>query len=108
MTSGMVSGAERAEKCIGTGTLSGEGREFESVPYEITRWQGLAASGLPVPGLHRIEGTVDLTGSPEAAALVGRDLTLGLEDGRAVRIRLVDASGRVLAVGHGPSRCGCC
>ena len=29
-------------------------------------------------------------------------------DGRKLRITLVDADGRILAEGHGPSRCLCC
>ena len=82
---------------------------FRSVRYRISRFQGMALSGLPVPGLHRIEGSVELDGVPHAAALVGASLTLRLEDGRDLPITLVDAHGRVLAEGHGPKHgCSCC
>src|SRR6185436_19728177 len=51
---------------------------------------------------HRIEGTLALAGAPEAAALVGADVTLELEDGRSLKLTVADESGRVLAEGHGP------
>jgi hypothetical protein len=35
-------------------------------------------------------------------------LTLRLQDGRALGITIADTTGRVLAEGHGPSRCLCC
>jgi hypothetical protein len=40
--------------------------------------------------------------------LIGQSLTLRLEDGRAIAITIADTTGRVLAEGHGPSRCLCC
>jgi hypothetical protein len=64
-----------------------------------------AANGMPVPGMHRIEGRID---GPDLSGLVGIPLTLRLQDGRALGIMLADAGGRVLAEGHGPSRCMCC
>ena len=66
-------------------------------------------SGLPVPGLHRIEGTVTLASAADAAALVGANITLDLEDGRTLNLTVADEHGRVLAEGHGPRHgCGCC
>jgi hypothetical protein len=66
-------------------------------------------SGLPIPGLHRIEGSLALSDVPEAAELVGANITLELEDGRSLALTVADASGRVLAEGHGPKHgCGCC
>jgi hypothetical protein len=105
------------EECAGVGDLSREGEIIRQVHYRIARYQGMQpGSGLPIPGLHRIEGTIDV--GPEGAGprasrgefstLVGQPLTLRLEDGRALGITLADADGRVLSEGHGPSRCLCC
>ena len=96
------------EESAGVGALGWRGETFASVPYEIRRFQGMTRSGLPVPGLHRIEGRVDLQTIANPERLVACDLTLTLEDGRSLRIALADAAGRVLAEGHGPSRCSCC
>jgi hypothetical protein len=96
------------EECAGVGELAWREQTFAAVPYRILRFQGMARSGLPVPGLHRIEGHVGLTAIPDPGRLVACDLTLTLEDGRSMRIALADASGRVLAEGHGPARCSCC
>jgi len=57
----------------------------------------MATSGLPVPGVHRIEGVVTLEGVAEAATMVGADITLELEDGRTLALTVADAAGRVLA-----------
>jgi hypothetical protein len=96
------------EEYAGVGALAWRDQIFSAVPYRISRFQALARSGLPVPGAHRIEGNLDLAAIPEAARLVDCDLTLMLADGRSMRIALVDAGGRVLSEGHGPSRCSCC
>jgi hypothetical protein len=96
------------EECAGMGELSWRDRVFQNVRYEIKRFQGMARSGLPIPGLHRIEGSVDLASVPQRAELIDTDLTLRLEDGRSLRVILADEDGRVLAEGHGPSRCTCC
>jgi len=97
------------EQYAGVGSLRCGDRTLAAIPYRINRYQGMALSGLPIPGLHRIEGTLALAGAPEAAALVGADVTLELEDGRSLRLTVADDSGRVLAEGHGPGRgCGCC
>ena len=97
------------EECAGVGELSRGELVFGSVRYRISRFQGMAASGLPVPGLHRIEGAIALDAVPRPAELVGANLTLKLEDGRALGITLADADGRVLAEGHGPKHgCACC
>lgn len=97
------------ERCAGNGRLLAEDRTLGRVAYRVDRYQGIALSGLPIPGLHRIEGAVDLANVPAARDLVGADLKLELEDGRTLRITLADETGRVLAEGHGPKRgCGCC
>jgi hypothetical protein len=97
------------EQYAGVGALRARDRTFEAIAYRIDRYQGMALSGLPIPGRHRIEGMLALAGIPGAADLVGTDVTLELEDGRSLALTVADDSGRVLAEGHGPGRgCGCC
>jgi hypothetical protein len=96
------------EECSGVGDLSGKGEVLRQVCYKIARYQAFSGNGLPIPGLHRVEGAVDVTDSEDLADLVGAPLVLRLEDGRALAITLADAAGRVLSEGHGPSRCLCC
>lgn len=96
------------EECTGVGALALQDETFSAVPYQISRYQAMARSGLPVPGLHRIEGTLNLAAIPDPTRLINRALTLQLEDGRSIQVSLADASGRVLTEGHGPSRCTCC
>lgn len=96
------------EDCSGVGELSAGDRVLSGVRYEVRRFQAMTPSGMPVPGLHRIEGRVEIEALPERAALVHADCTLRLEDGRTLRLTMIDADGRVLAEGHGPTRCLCC
>jgi len=96
------------EECTGTGELRSAGGPGRRVRYRISRYQGLLPSGLPVPGLHRLEGSVELGDDGDLTDLVGTALALTLEDGRTIAVTLADRDGRVLAEGHGPSRCGCC
>ena len=92
------------EECVGTGDLERKGEVLHRVRYRISRYQEFAANGMPVPGLHRVEGSVDAT----SEELVGVPLTLRLEDGRALAVVVASADGRILAEGHGPQRCSCC
>jgi hypothetical protein len=95
------------EEYSGVGDLETSGESVPQVQYRIARYQGFVEhSGLPVPGIHRIEGSVNTAAN--LAPLIGLPLTLRLEDGRALAITIADTSGRVLAEGHGPSRCLCC
>ena len=97
------------EECVGVGDLSGQGDVLRQVRYRIARYQGFSAgNGLPIPGLHRIEGAIDLPPDEDVVGLIGAPLVLRLEDGRALTITLADKDGRVLSEGHGPSRCLCC
>ena len=80
----------------------------QPVGYRLTRLQGMAANGLPVPGLFRIEGDLDFRGEAVPAEVVGRSVTLKLGDGRSMIVTLTTRDGRVLSEGHGPSRCLCC
>ena len=97
-----------AEDYKGVGELSHRGAIVAQVRYALTRYQGLARNGLPVPGLFKIEGTLDAGMATSLAEIVGTPLSLKLADGRVLGITLADATGRVLSEGHGPSRCSCC
>lgn len=95
------------EEYAGVGDLSTKDDLIQQVRYRISRYQGFVDhSGLPVPGVHRIEGSVDT--ATDLAPFVGQALTLRLEDGRAIAITIADTNGRVLSEGHGPSKCLCC
>ena len=97
------------EQVSGIGGLKWQGETFAGIRYRINRFQGEAANGLPIPGLHRIEGTLELGGLSDAKRIVGSSVTLELEDGRTLPLTLADADGRVLAEGHGPKHgCSCC
>ena len=97
------------EQYAGVGTLLWRDRRFNRVPYRINRFQGLTHSGLPVPGLHRIEGSIEMSEIEDPTGLVGATFTLELEDGRSLNLTLADDVGRVLAEGHGPKHgCSCC
>ena len=95
------------EQSAGTGELVLNGTVLGRVRYSITRYQGvLVGSGMPIPGLHRIEGSTDYEVAD--VTLIGRPLMLRLEDGRALTVTLAARDGRLLSEGHGPSRCSCC
>jgi hypothetical protein len=97
------------EHYAGIGELRWQDRSFGQIPYRIDRYQGVTTGGMPVPGLHRIEGAVELGAVQDAVRRVGSNVTLALEDGRTLALTLADAEGRVLAEGHGPGRgCSCC
>lgn len=96
------------ESVRGVGELARRGEVLSAVGYDIFRYQAMTPAGLPVPGLHRIEGSLDLSAVADVEGLVGSDLKLTLEDGRTLAITLAAADGRVLAEGHGPSKCSCC
>lgn len=98
------------EECSGTGALIERGVILRPVRYTVNRFQGmLEGSGMPIPGLHRIEGWIDLAPGDDEIRLVGAPLTLRLEDGRSLAITLADRDGRILSEGHGPARgCSCC
>ena len=97
------------EDSAGVGELAGCAGVARQVRYRINRFQGmLVGSGMPIPGVHRVEGTIDVTGLDDPEALVGVPLTLTLEDGRAIGVTLADAEGRIFTEGHGPGRCSCC
>ena len=97
------------EEYAGVGDLSTQGDVVGRVRYQIARYQGMHdVSGVPIPGLHRIEGSLAAVQTVDFARLVGRSLILRMEDGRALGITLANDDGRVLAEGHGPMKCLCC
>lgn len=96
------------EQSAGVGELSWRGADYPAVPYSINRYQAMTTGGLPVPGLHRIEGRLELAGIAEPSSFAGGSVALRLEDGRTMNLTVTDADGHVLAEGHGPSKCACC
>jgi hypothetical protein len=97
------------EECKGTGELVRRGQALASVGYRICRYQGMTeGSGMPIPGLYRIEGSINFDANQDSREWLGESLGLKLEDGRVLGVTLVDAGGRVLSEGHGPSKCLCC
>jgi hypothetical protein len=92
----------------GQGEMHWRGQVFERVRYELKRIQRLTGGGMPVPGLHRIEGRVEPEGLNLSGAIEGASIALKLDDGRTMNLTITDAAGNVLAEGHGPSKCGCC
>jgi hypothetical protein len=95
------------EEFAGEGQLLWTGGS-RPVGYRLTRLQAMAGNGLPVPGLFRVEGDLDLRGGLVPDDVVGRSVTLKLGDGRSMIVTLTSRDGRVLSEGHGPSRCLCC
>lgn len=100
---------KRVEERKGEGNLTVRGTQVGAVAYDFVRYQAMTAGGMPVPGLHRIEGRLELDRLGDDVSLE-RDmrLSLDLEDGRRLDLTLLDMDGRVLAEGHGPGKCGCC
>jgi hypothetical protein len=97
------------QESSGVGELIGNGAVLCGVSYRVSRFQGvMEGSGLPIPGLHRIEGSVDFGTDTNADEWIGIPLSLKLEDGGVLGVTIVDRTGRVLSEGHGPSKCLCC
>jgi len=97
------------EESEGEGRLTVRGQLIGSVGYAIHRYQAMTAGGMPIPGLHRIEGRLAVEDLPDSLSLENdMRLALELEDGRKLDLTLLDVDGRVLAEGHGPGKCGCC
>ena len=96
------------EELTGLGDLLRDGKLLQRVRYSISRYQGmLVGSGMPIPGVHRIEGSTDYDVTD--VTIIGRPLTLRLEDGRAIGVTIAARDGRLLSEGHGPGRgCSCC
>jgi hypothetical protein len=97
------------EESAGLGELAHNGKALRQVRYQISRFQGIMeGSGLPIPGLYRIEGSIDFDPGKDSPDWIDAPLSLRLEDGRSLQITVVDRTGRVLSEGHGPMKCMCC
>ena len=96
------------EECVGVGDLVQHGELLRRVSYRINRYQEMLPSGMPLPGKHRIEGTIDADAARGTVCGIDTPVTLKLEDGRTMALT-IDAEGRVFAEGHGPrGGCSCC
>ena len=97
------------EENSGTGELMQDGKAIRQIGYQVRRYQGMTeGSGMPIPGLFRIEGSIAFDATKDPMEWIGAGLGLKLEDGRVLGITIVDTDGRVLSEGHGPSKCLCC
>jgi hypothetical protein len=97
------------EERSGMGELMLNGTTLRQVRYTFSFHQGFVDhSGLPIPGLHRLEGSIDFDPIKDSVEWINVPLALRIEDGRVFAVALVGADGRLLSEGHGPSRCVCC
>src|SRR5690242_13106584 len=97
------------EECAGVVELVQGDSTIRPIAYRVRRYQGISeCSGMPISGLFRIEGSVDLESGSDIKNWIGASLGLKLEDGRVLGIAIVDRTGRILSEGHGPSKCLCC
>ena len=97
------------EESSGAGELMMNGIGICEIRYRIRRFQGMIeGSGLPLPGLHRIEGALEFNPGIDPGEWIAVPLGLKLQDGRILGITLIDTDGRILSEGHGPSKCLCC
>jgi len=97
------------EEREGQGRLTVRGETVGDVGYAIRRFQAMTTGGMPVPGLHRVEGRLALESLPPSLRFeANMPLKLDLEDGRRFDLTLIDTDGQILGEGHGPGRCGCC
>jgi hypothetical protein len=97
------------EECAGMGELILNGTLLRRARYRIHRYQGMTrGSELPIPGLFRLEGSIDFDPATDSADWLGVPLALKLQDGRTVGITIAGPDGRVLSEGHGPMKCQCC
>ena len=97
------------EERSGIGELIQNNAVLRNVRYTIRRYQGFVEhSGLPIPGLSRLEGRIDFDPDRDPADWIGVSLGLRLEDGRLLGISIAGPDGTLFSEGHGPSRCLCC
>jgi hypothetical protein len=106
----MVAGMMKlVEEIAGIGELISENTTLREVQYRVSRFQGMMdGSGLPIPGLYRIEGSVNFHFDADPHEWIGTPLKLKLNDGRVLGITIINAAGRILSEGHGPMKCLCC
>ena len=96
------------EQCSGVGDLIQHDQVLRQVRYEFSVFQGMVpGSGLPIPGQRTLTGSIDFDPTRESGDLVGPVLTLKLEDGRHVGIRLTGEGGAIAEGRHGHGVCCC-
>src|SRR5262245_14194745 len=97
------------EETSGIGELMLDGIVLQRVPYRVARVQGMMEGSVrPIPGVQRIEGSVEFQSGPDPHEWIALPLALRLEDGRVLGVTLSNAEGRILSEGHGPTKCLCC
>jgi len=97
------------EESSGIGELTLNEVVLRRVRYRLKRFQGTTeGSGLPIPGLHRIEGEIEFNANMDPIDWIGIPLNLKLENGSMLGITVVNNEGRILNEGHGPAKCLCC
>jgi hypothetical protein len=109
MVNGVVRMMKLVEERSGIGELMLNETTVGQVRYSVRRFQGIVeSSGLPIPGLYKIEGSIDCEEGSDLCSWIGTPVRLRLEDGRVLGITVVNGEGRILSEGHGPSKCLCC
>jgi hypothetical protein len=97
------------EQCAGMGDLMQNDKVLRQVRYEFSVFQGMVGeSGLPIPGQRTLSGSIDFDPASESRDLVGTVLTLKLEDGRHLGIKLTGEGGSIEEGRHGHGVCMCC
>jgi hypothetical protein len=97
------------EQCAGTGDLMQNDQVLRQVRYEFSVFQGMVGeSGLPIPGQRTLTGSIDFDPAGDSRDLVGEVLTLKLEDGRHLGIKLTGDGGSIAEGRHGHGACLCC
>jgi hypothetical protein len=97
------------EQCSGTGNLIQNDNVLRQVRYEFSVFQGMVGeSGLPIPGQRTLTGCIDFDPTVDSRDLVGTVLTLKLEDGRHLGIKLTGEGGGIEEGRHGHGACLCC
>jgi hypothetical protein len=97
------------EQCEGSGDLMRDDEVVRQVRYEFSVFQGMSeGSGLPIPGQRTLIGYIDFDPARDSGDLVGPALTLKLEDGRRLGIKLTGEGGAIAEARHGTGVCLCC
>jgi hypothetical protein len=102
---------EIVKNAAGVGDLFHNESLLGQVRYALSIFQQtLGPGGFPVPGLERLEGSIDLGRDINVQPLVGHELALKLDDGRVLALVLTDAAGRVASSAPALQRrgCSCC
>jgi len=97
------------EQRTGMGDLIQDNQVVRRVRYEFRVFQGtMPGSGLPIPGQRTLTGSIDFDPARDSGDLIGPVLTLRLEDGRHLGIRLTAKDGTIAEGRHGTGACLCC